>query len=148
MRLPVDGNIAIRSTIRPGTVLYFYEESFTSAEKHYFVVLNHAPLTDPAIFMLNATTNVAGRKAARAAMPAETLVEVGPANCPFLTQDSIFDCNSPTIHPIEVLIKKFNAGKLNLVADPAPSNLLDNLRTGVLVSPMVPEADKALLRKP
>jgi len=81
-------------------------------------------------------------------LPVETLVEVQPANCPFLAQDSIFDCNSPTIHPIEVLIRKFNEGRLNLVANPAPINLLDKLRTGVLASPLIPNAHKALMKNP
>ena len=147
MPLPVDGNVAIRSTIGPGTVFYFSEESFRSSANHYFVVLNHAPLIDRAIMMVNATTNIAGRRAARTSLPAETLVEVQRANCPFLTEDSIFDCNSPTTHPIEVLIKKFNDGKLKLVAHAAPSDLLERLRTGVLASPLISNADKAPLRK-
>ncbi len=38
--------IQIKAALKPGSVYYFPEASFSSSDSHYFVVLNHNPLSD------------------------------------------------------------------------------------------------------
>ncbi len=41
--IDIPDEIRIKATIKTGTVYYFTEETFSSDEPHYFIVLNHNP---------------------------------------------------------------------------------------------------------
>jgi len=145
MKIPSD--IAIKSILKPGSVFYFIEESFPSQEPHYFVVLNHEPLTENLLLMVNATSNVADRRkwVARVGLPAKTLVEANHSKCNFLDKESVFNCNSPIIRPLQTLIEKYEDSKLGLKGN-VTTAVLEELRQGIVASPLVDNNTKKMIQ--
>ena len=145
MRIPPE--VVIKSTIRPGSVFYFVEPSFTSKEPHCFVVVNNNPHSDRILIMVCATSKVDKRKlyVSLNRLPFETLVEVNPSECSFLTMPTVFDCNHPKKDSIENLISRYEKGELRL-KDYIPSSILKRLQYGVIKSPLVDPATKKIIQ--
>jgi hypothetical protein len=138
----------IRSTIRTGTIYYFQEESFSSTEPHYFVVLNELPSQDKILILVCASSQIDKRKNAikKLGLPTETLVEILPEQCPSFKKHSIFDCNSIIEKPIQAVIEKLELQKLHVCVDYIPKDIIEKLIQGVIVSPQVPEYCKKMLK--
>ncbi len=87
----IDPAPTLKETIREGSVFYFVEETFaTTDEPHYFVVLNHDPVSAKLLIMVCASTKTFHVKLRSIANPNSTLVEVTPRECVFLKKNSIF----------------------------------------------------------
>ena len=56
--IEIPPEVQVKSTIKPGTVYYFTEESFKSEEPHYFIVINHDPVNDEVVLMVCASSKV------------------------------------------------------------------------------------------
>lgn len=143
MEIPPEA--AIKSILKAGVAFYFTATSFKSSEPHFFVVLNYDPLSDKLLLMVNASSNVERRKAARSNLPQATLVCVSPSECAFLKKESVFDCNSPILETTDNLIKKLKAGQLNIVPHIVQSDILSRLRQGVLASPLLDYEYKSII---
>lgn len=137
--------IQIKSTLQPGSVFYFEEETLTSPEPHFFVVLNNDPQTDLLLLLVFSSSQTPKVKARNVHNnPNQTLVEVSPAEYTAFSKDSIFDCNTVRIKSVNELVQKLKDGKLKL--KPAiSSTILAKLRAGVKASPAVPDAQKRIL---
>jgi hypothetical protein len=121
----------IRLNLRPGSVFRFAHGPFSTPVPHFFVVLNHLPLSDPELVMVHATSNIAGARRRCASRPG-TLVELTPSDYP----DSAIDCGMVTAATAHELAEKFARNELELCADMDPA-VVARLRTAVRASSTV-----------
>lgn len=141
--IDVPPEVRIKSTIKSGSVYYFAEETLTSDEPHYFVVINHNPITDNVILLVCASSKIERVKKRRSDLPM-TVVEVKKEEYDGFKKDSIIDCNDVLKKPINQLIQKLEEGKLELkpIMD---IELVNKLRKAILQSPVVERYVKKLL---
>jgi hypothetical protein len=146
MDIPADARI--RATIKTGSIYYFEEETFSSSEPHYFVVLNEKPLGDKVLVLVCASSQIEKRKNAikKLGLPLETLVEVSPLQCASFTKETIFDCNTVIEKPIQAVIEKLEQEKLRVCTDELPEEIITLLVQGVIASPQVPEYCKKMIQ--
>lgn len=145
--MDIPPEIAIKSTIKPGSVYYFYEESFKTAHPHYFVVLNTKPLEDDVAILVCAVTldiKTIEAKERLGYKRGETLFDVAPSECPLFKRPTLFDCNVVFLKTLPVLIEKLNNGDLALKGT-IPDELLKKLRLGALASRQVEHRYKKLI---
>lgn len=143
--IKVPPEVAIRSTIRLGSVYYFPEDSFQSSEPHYFIILNTNPLEDEAIFLVCASSKINKVKQHRSTCPYETLVEITPDQYAGFRVATIIDCNKVFERSVEQLVDKLLKKKLKIKNEMATS-IVEQLRRGVMNSPLVERRIKALLQ--
>ncbi len=132
-------------TLRGGSVYYLQHRHLSSAEPHYFVVLNLTPQDDPFLVLAVSSSNVAGVRMRSRTLPAETLVEISPTDFTDFTVQSIVNCNYWFRVTRQELLQKLQAG-LALEQSQMPTPILAKLRLGVLASPLVEDEVKDLLR--
>ena len=137
------GHGHLKLFLRGGAVFYLRERSLTSPQPHFFVVLNHAPLTDECLLLVVSSSQVASVKRRRQGLPPETTVEVRGDEYQDFTKDSIIDCNSVFVKTKLQLLALMNSGG-SQKAD-LPVAVLDKLRTGVLASPVIEKRVKEML---
>ena len=130
--------------LRGGAVFYVQDRSLTSAEPHFFIVLNHSPLTEEYLLLVVSSSQVEGVKRRFSHLPSQTLVEIAPEAYGDFTKPSIINCNHVFRRTKAQLIEQLNAGG-SQKRDLAPE-LLQRLRTGVIESPMVENEIKAKLQ--
>ncbi len=133
--------IALRATIRPGSVYYFRHESFSSLEPHYFVVINIDPTTDDVVLLLCASS--AGHSVGTNC-PRETFIQIGPSQYPGFRSASVLNCNHVIEQTIEQLVARLSNRTLELKTE-MDIRLVEQLRKGVLVSPLVANRIKTQL---
>ena len=105
MDIPPD--VAIRASIRPGSVYYFRHEELTSPKPHYFVVINIDPTSEEVILLVCASSKIGDVRLRNRNNPQATLVEIGPAQYPGFSSESIFDCNNSVFpQSIQVLVQR------------------------------------------
>ena len=136
----------LKSTVRPGTVYLYQEESFSSDASHFFIVLNDYRATDQVLLLVYPSSQVEKVRRRRRDFPPETLVEIKQDEYLNFTVDSIVDCNTVIRKNIEELIQKLSQGKLKIKAN-MPVEILGKLTNAVHLSPMVSEEDKEMLAK-
>ena len=56
--MEVPPEVQIKGTIQPGSVYYFIEETFSSPEPHYFIVVNIDPYSDTIIILVCASHSI------------------------------------------------------------------------------------------
>jgi len=125
----------IKSTIKPGSVYYFKEETLTSKEPHYFIVINNNPIVDKIILLVCASSRIMKVKQIRRHLP-KTLVEIKERDYPDFTKDSIVDCNYVLSKTIDDIVEKLSAGNLKLKRE-MDISIVENLREAVINSPVV-----------
>jgi hypothetical protein len=143
--MDIPPEVAIKSTIRIGSVYYFTEESLQSDEPHYFIVINKNPHDDKIVFLVCAQSQIAKVKQRRKNLPPETLVEINPKQYPGFKKDSIIDCNSVWEKSVDQLADKLAREELKLKPEMDVS-LVKRLRVGTLRSPSIDHRIKALLQ--
>lgn len=144
MEIPPE--IQIKSTLKPGSVYYFVDESLKSSEPHYFIVLNYTPLEDHFLLLVCSSHQISKVKWRNINNPPSTLVEISPSEYDDFTKQSIIDCNSVFARSIQQLRKKLESGQLKLKSV-MPTHLLEKLRKGALDSPKVAESLKRIIRQ-
>lgn len=132
IRIPPE--VAIKATIRPGSVYYFPEDSFHSEQPHYFIVINADPTSDLMIILVCASSQIEKTKLRRRSCPTETIVEISTDQYSEFTVNSIIDCNYVLEKSIDQLIVKLKAGELVLKTE-MDIELVNVLRMSVLSSP-------------
>lgn len=139
--------IQIRAAIKPGSVYYFPEASFSSTEPHYFVVLNHNPLADTFLVLVCASSQIEKVKRRRRSCPPNSLVELSPVEYAAFTMPCIIDCNDVHEYTIDDLISRREKFDLRLKPEMS-ADLVEKLRRAVTASPLVTGKIKAMLAKP
>jgi hypothetical protein len=135
----------LRLTLRGGSVYYLQHRCLSSAEPHFFVVLNLDPLGDNFLILAVASSNVENVRHRYKDLPPETLVEISPADYPDFRLPSIVDCNHWFPVTKQELLHKLKTG---LASEKAPisSALLARLRQGMLASPLIEDELRDRLR--
>ena len=143
--IDVPPEVAIRSTIKPGSVYYFSEDSLHSSEPHYFIVINKDPFGERVVLLVCASSRIDKVKQRRRTYPVDTLVEITSLQYKDFKVNSIVDCNYLLEKTIDQLIDKLTHKKLWLKTE-MDFALVKRLREGVLASPLIERRIKALLR--
>ncbi|MBE0481518.1 MAG: hypothetical protein IBX68_11140 [Dehalococcoidia bacterium] len=144
IRIPPDAQI--RSTIRPGSVFYFVEETLHSTKPHFFIVVNPEPLTDRVVILACSSSQIRKVQKRRRTCPPASLVSITPAEYPDFSVDSIIDCNFVLEKTIEQLVEKLSQRKLRMKTQMA-APLVERLRAGILQSPVIERRIKKVLRQ-
>ncbi len=137
-------HVVIKSTIKPGSVYFFPEETFHVRYPHFFIVLNTNPLTDTAIILVCASSEIDKVKQRRRLCPVETLVELTPHQYPGFIFNSIIDCNFILEKTLDQLVEKLSSHQMQLKLE-MDAGLVNRIREGVLKSNLVEQRIKALI---
>jgi hypothetical protein len=134
----------VRVTLRSGSVYYFVDRYLSSAEPHYFIVVNSRPLDQRVLILAVITSQVAKVNAWRRTLPGTT-VEIAPSDYAELTKPSIVDCNVVFRKSLQELSEKITRGEIRAMRD-VPPGILAALKRAIDNSPLVEEETKKLLR--
>lgn len=142
--MDIPARIRILGGIKAGSVYYFEEDQLSSAEPHYFVVLNKNPKSDELLILVCASSQVERRKeiARKLCFPPETLVIVSPSDFVVFSKETVIDCNRVFERTPQSLIDKLEQGKLRVCVEPMPDNIVRSLVKGLLSSTQVAEKIK------
>jgi hypothetical protein len=147
--LDISPEVKIRSTIKPGSVYYFREETLHSDQPHYFIVILVLDVTyadetaDKDVLLVCVSSKIANVKRLRSGLSKETLVEISPTGYPELSVDSIVDCNDVRQKSVSELVQKLSQGKLSIKKE-MNAKLIRKIHKGVLASTMVERNVKSL----
>jgi hypothetical protein len=144
---PPRTDLKLRLTLREGTVYYFTERTLTSAEPHYFIVVNSDPLTQQ-VLLLSVVTSKVDEVKRRRADRLETLVELSPRDFDVLTKRSIVDCNSLKTIPLAEFNQRFLRKEIRAFAKDLPLVLRKALRRAIHASTIIADELKALVAEP
>jgi hypothetical protein len=136
--LDIPPEVALKATIRPGSVYYFPKERFSSKEPHYFVVINIDPTTDEVIFVVCSSSQIEKVKQRNKHKhnPPETLVIVSKKEYVDFTCDSIIDCNNVFPERIQTLVEKLSKNTLKIKTE-MNKDIVIKLRKATWSSPQV-----------
>lgn len=135
----------LRLTLRTGTVYYFVHRETTSAEPHFFVILNHDPRKDTLLLMTIVSSQIETVCRRRKHLPPETLVQIAATEYQPFSKESIVDCNRVFELGRGELIAKHQSGAIRNHED-LPEPILSRIIAGILASPLVSEDQKKLIR--
>jgi len=138
--------VAIKSTLRPGTVFYFVADEIKSKEPHRFIVLNHDPQKDVLLILVSTSSQIVHFKTLRGNCPGSTLVEISEKEYSGLTKPSIVDCNKVFLRTVDEIIAKWKNNELKL-KDDISIEIVKKLRQGVLDSNIIEPYEKDILRQ-
>jgi hypothetical protein len=137
----------LRLTLRGGSVYHLQHRDLSSAEPHFFVVLNIDPHADDFLVLVVTTSKVDSVRRRSNNLPPNTLVEISPSEYsdPHFTLQSIVDCNHWFRVTKKELLQKLQAS-LAWEKTPLPPDILKILRVGMLASPLIEDEIKDMLR--
>ena len=138
----MDARSLLRLTLRPGSVYYFQERSFTWSEPHYFIVVNQ-PLAGEILVLTVISSKVEEVKRLRKDLPGTT-VEIGPGDYQELKWPSIVDCNVVFRRALPELVEKLRRKEVSYKRD-LPREILNRIRQAISASPLIEEETKKLL---
>jgi hypothetical protein len=147
--MEIPAHIRILASIRIGSVYYFKEESLSSEESHFFIVLNKDPRTEEFLILVCASSQVKKRQdiGKKLGFPPESLVIVSPAEYPLFKKETVIDCNSVFEKTSQSLIDKLESGSLKVCTEIMPAGIVQKLIQGVLMSWQVAEKVQDALRQ-
>ena len=133
-------------TVQVGSVYRFIDHSDTELKPHFFVILNSHPLEAPELVFVYATSKVEKKRRILRyyGYHPDTMIEVGPKDCPFLTLPSVFDCNNLKKFSIEKIVYKLDRSEIQYVCV-VDTGILKRLQKGVLISRAVSKDVKELI---
>jgi hypothetical protein len=137
----------LRLTLREGSIYYFTERSLTSAEPHYFVVVNSNPIAQE-LLLLGVVTSKVAEVRQRRRDSAESLVEISPRDFEIFRKLSIVDCNDLKQIQLVEFNARFVRNEIRYFDKDLPSSLLDAVRKAIHASPILPGEIKSLVAKP
>ncbi|HWM25218.1 MAG TPA: hypothetical protein VNP98_10365 [Chthoniobacterales bacterium] len=140
-------DLTVRLSLREGSVYYFTERTLTSADPHYFIVVNSDPLTRQVLLLSVVTSKVEEVKRRRADCLA-TVVEFSPKDFNVLKKPSIVDCNSLKTIPLAEFNERFIRKEIACFDQDLPLVLRKALRCAIHASNIVTDELKALVTQP
>ena len=140
-------DLTLRLSLREGSIYYFADRSLTSAEPHYFIVVNADPLGQHVLLLGVVTSQLANVKLRRKHCP-ETLVEISPQAFNVLWKPSIVDCNDLKQVPLAEFNTRFVAKEIASFGKDLPAPLRRALRKAIHASVIVTDEVKALVAMP
>jgi hypothetical protein len=145
MHIPAE--IRVLGPIQRGSVFYFEEETLTTPDAHYFIVLNKNPRIEELLVFVCASSQVEKRtqRALKLGFPAETLVYVSPDEYVLFTKDTVIDCNSVFEKTPQSLIDKLTAARLRVCPEIMSPEIVKKLKIGIAMSNQAAERVKRLI---
>jgi hypothetical protein len=138
-RLPLE----LRTGLRAGSVFYFQSRELTSAQPHFFVVVNAEPLRTELLVLTIVTSNLNDvRTRNRTRM--QTVVEITPVDYAEFTLPSAIDCNAVLEKPLSDLAGMVRRKEVRFHRD-LPPIIFAKVRAAVLASPVVADELKEML---
>ena len=138
-RLPAE----LRLGLRAGSVFYFQSRELTSAQPHFFVMVNREPLHSRLLLLTIVTSNIADvRTRNRSRM--ETVVEITPREYAEFTKHSAIDCNVVIQKPLAELAGMVRRKEVRYHRD-LPAEIFTKVRAAILASPLVADELKEML---
>lgn len=131
----------IRVSLRQGTVYYMAERNLTSAQPHYFIVVNADPLGDEVLLLTVASSQIDTVKRRCSREPESTVVEINEADYADFTKDSVIDCNRVFTKSLADLCAQWHRKEIVPKLD-IPKDIFERLKQGILDSRLVSGADK------
>ena len=138
-RLPLE----LRTGLRAGSVFYFRTRELTSAEPHFFIVVNRDPLGSELLLLTIVTSNINDVRV-RNRTRLETVVEVTPAGYAEFSVQSAIDCNTIFEKPLSELADMVRRKEVRY-HDDLPEKILAKVNAAVLASPVVSDELKEML---
>jgi hypothetical protein len=135
--------LELRVGLRAGSVFYFQSRELTSAQPHFFIVVNRDPIGDQLLLLTIVTSNVADART-RNRSRLQTIVEISPAQYGEFKVDSVVDCNVVVEKPLSELSGMVRRQEVRYHRD-MPAGIFARIRTAVLASPLVPDDFKQML---
>jgi hypothetical protein len=133
----------VRLTLRAGSVYYFTERALTSAEPHFFIVVNRAPLDSELLLLAVVTSQVEKVKRMRKLMP-ETVVDLEPVVFTELSKTSVVDCNQIFSKSLDEFCGLFARKEIRHHND-LPAILLAKIQAAIHSSPLVAQDYKDMI---
>ena len=140
-------DLRLRLSLREGSVYYFVERRLTSAQPHYFIVVNSDPLRQRVVLLAVLTSNVRDARLRRANY-LETLVEFTPGESNVFTKHCVADCNDVFDMPLGDFNERFCAGEIEYFSKDLSREERRRLRTALHASPLLSLEVKALIAAP
>ncbi len=140
-------DLKLRLSLRDGSIYYFADRSLTSAEPHYFIVVNSDPLGQHVLVLGVVTSQVDNVILRRKACP-ETVVELAPQLFNVLRKPSIVDCNDLKQVPLAEFNARFVRKEIRYFDKDLPAPLRKALRKAIHASMIVSPELKALVAAP
>jgi hypothetical protein len=135
--------LELRLSLRAGSVFYFQSRELSSAEPHFFIVVNRDPLATK-LLLLTIVTSQIDKVKFRNRERLQTVVEIAPAEYADFTKDSAIDGNVVLEKPLAELADMVRQKQVRYHRD-LPPVLLEKIRAAITASPIVADEVKALL---
>ena len=134
--MDIPPEVAIKSSIKPGSVYYFPHEKLSSKEPHFFIVINIDPTEDKVIFLVCSSSKIDKVKQRNRCNPPQTLITISKEEYEDFTCDSIINCNNVYPESIEGLVDRLSKKTLKLKAE-IDNKLVKKIREATWASPQV-----------
>ncbi len=133
----------LRLGLRAGSVFYFQSRELSSAEPHFFVVVNRDPIANR-LLLLTIVTSKVEKVRFRNRERSHTVVEISPTEYDEFSVLSAIDCNVVLEKPLSELVGLVKRQEVRYHKN-LPLAVFGKIRTAILASPLVEEELKALL---
>jgi len=129
-------------TLRTGCVYKFAERHLFSGEEHYFIVVNHSPLSDGLLFVV-CTSNIDGARRLCSSQP-KTLVEVLPGEYRELTLHTAINCNRLFAITLNEFTERYTREEVR-ECEQLPTKILARIIEAIQLSDQLSEEEKSLV---
>ena len=133
----------LRLALRAGSVYYFQTRELSSAEPHFFVVVNRDPIGTK-LLLLTIVTSKVEKVRLRNRERLHTVVEISPKEYDEFKLLSAVDCNVVLEKPLAELAGLVKRKEVRYHKD-LPPEIFRKLKTAILASPLVADELKLLL---
>jgi hypothetical protein len=141
----IPDEIFFQSTLTIGTVYYYVSDEIQSDEPHYHIVIHK---TKSEIVILGLTTTQIDKRISfleKNQLPESTLIFIEPDENNGLKKTSLVDCNSSIFQETKNSLKNIRQEKDIKVKGMIKNSQIEQLRQGIIDSPMIPQEFKELL---
>ena len=148
MQFPDDATEHILSELSTQGFVFWLkgDKPFESDKFHFFIVLNRNPKCNGFLLLVNGTSQIHRRENVLSRQNiniAATTVRLHPGDYPFVTKETIIDCNSISTFEIDEL--SFVQSEIRFLSDQMSQEDVAKLIEAVKNSPNIAEAYKELL---
>ena len=143
--IQLPNEVFFQHTLAIGTVYYYSSEKINTDEPHYHIVIHK---TKSEIVVLGLTTTRIDKRIRffnKNQFPESTLVFIEPDENNGLKETSLVDCNSNIFQETKNSLKYIRKEKGIQVKGRIKSSQIEQLRQGIIDSPMIPEETKEIL---
>ncbi|OHE80125.1 MAG: hypothetical protein A2107_04665 [Verrucomicrobia bacterium GWF2_62_7] len=135
--------LELRLGLRAGSVFYFQSRELTSAQPHFFIVVNRDPIGTKLLLLTIVTSQIEKVRLRNQTRPG-TVVEISPADYDEFKVLSAIDCNVVLEKPLSELTDMVKRKDVRYHKD-LPPPILAKVKTAIQASSVVADEVKQLL---